>query len=105
MTSVSRVLAVWLTPVALLAAPAALCARAGDGLWLGLTLTLVPLIVVGLSARRAAAPGGPGRAERASLFPVVTVILARIVLGERITRHQEAGIAGALTGVALIAAG
>jgi drug/metabolite transporter (DMT)-like permease len=41
----------------------------------------------------------------ASLFPVMTVILARMVLGERIARHQEVGIAGALAGVALIAAG
>jgi drug/metabolite transporter (DMT)-like permease len=41
----------------------------------------------------------------ASLFPVTTVILARTVLGERIARHQEAGIAGALAGVALIAIG
>ena len=41
----------------------------------------------------------------ASLFPLMTVILARIVLGERITRHQEVGIAGALAGVALIAVG
>jgi hypothetical protein len=80
MTSVSRVLAVWLTPVALLAAPAALCARAGDGLWLGLTLTLVPLIVLGLPPRHAATPGGSGRAERASLFPVVTLLITVGVL-------------------------
>jgi drug/metabolite transporter (DMT)-like permease len=41
----------------------------------------------------------------ASLFPVITVLLARVMLGERIARHQEVGIAGALAGVALIAAG
>jgi drug/metabolite transporter (DMT)-like permease len=41
----------------------------------------------------------------ASLFPVMTVILARMVLGERIARHQEVGIAAALGGVALIAVG
>jgi drug/metabolite transporter (DMT)-like permease len=41
----------------------------------------------------------------ASLFPVTTVILARIVLGERIARRQEAGVVGALAGVALIAIG
>jgi drug/metabolite transporter (DMT)-like permease len=41
----------------------------------------------------------------ASLYPVVTVILARAVLGERVRREQEAGIAAALVGVALIASG
>jgi drug/metabolite transporter (DMT)-like permease len=41
----------------------------------------------------------------ASLYPVVTIVLARIVLAERIARSQEAGIALTLTGVALISAG
>ena len=41
----------------------------------------------------------------ASLFPVVTVALARIVLGERIAAVQGVGTAGALVGVVLIAAG
>jgi drug/metabolite transporter (DMT)-like permease len=41
----------------------------------------------------------------ASLFPVVTVALARVVLGERIAPLQRLGTVGALTGVALIAAG
>jgi hypothetical protein len=80
MTSVSRVLAVWLTPVALLAAPAALSTRAADGLWLGLILTLVPLIVLGLQGGRPAASIGAGRDERASLFPVVILLLAVGVL-------------------------
>jgi drug/metabolite transporter (DMT)-like permease len=40
-----------------------------------------------------------------SLYPVMTVVLARIVLGERVRRSQEAGIGGVLVGVALIAAG
>jgi uncharacterized membrane protein len=40
-----------------------------------------------------------------SLYPVVTIVLARIVLRERIARGQAVGIAGALTGVALISAG
>lgn len=41
----------------------------------------------------------------ASLFPVVTVILARAVLHERISRAQQTGVACALAGVALIAGG
>jgi len=38
----------------------------------------------------------------ASLFPVVTVILARVVLNERLSPSQGAGVVCALTGVALI---
>src|SRR5215510_15236175 len=62
MTSVSRILAVWLTPAVLLAVPAALATSAADGLWLGLTLSLVPLITLGLSPRRdeASTDGGRG---------------------------------------------
>jgi hypothetical protein len=77
MTSVARILAVWLTPAALLAVPAALATRAADGLWLGLTLSLVPLVTLGLaSGRRAAQPG----AGREALFPVVILLLTVGVL-------------------------
>jgi drug/metabolite transporter (DMT)-like permease len=40
-----------------------------------------------------------------SLYPVVTVLLAHILLGERLTRGQRAGVLVALAGVAAIAAG
>jgi drug/metabolite transporter (DMT)-like permease len=41
----------------------------------------------------------------ASLYPVVTIVLARTVLGERVARSQQAGIGLTLAGVALISAG
>ena len=41
----------------------------------------------------------------AQLYPVVTVLLARILLGERISRGQGAGVVSAFSGVALITAG
>jgi drug/metabolite transporter (DMT)-like permease len=41
----------------------------------------------------------------ASLYPIVIVVLARVLLAERIARPQLAGVAVALTGVALISAG
>jgi drug/metabolite transporter (DMT)-like permease len=41
----------------------------------------------------------------ASLYPVVTIVLARLVLHERVRPAQQAGIVVALAGVALISAG
>jgi drug/metabolite transporter (DMT)-like permease len=40
-----------------------------------------------------------------SLYPIVIVVLARVLLAERIARTQLAGVAVALAGVALISAG
>jgi drug/metabolite transporter (DMT)-like permease len=41
----------------------------------------------------------------ASLYPIVTVLLARLVLKERVARSQEVGIVLTLAGVAFISAG
>jgi drug/metabolite transporter (DMT)-like permease len=41
----------------------------------------------------------------ASLYPVVTVLLARFVLGERLARAQAVGVAVVFAGVALVAGG
>jgi drug/metabolite transporter (DMT)-like permease len=41
----------------------------------------------------------------ASLYPVVTVLLARTALRERVQRTQEAGVVVTLAGVALVSAG
>jgi drug/metabolite transporter (DMT)-like permease len=43
-------------------------------------------------------------AVTSSLYPVTTVVLARVVLRERVQRVQEVGIVAALAGVALMAA-
>jgi drug/metabolite transporter (DMT)-like permease len=40
-----------------------------------------------------------------SLYPAVTVLLARLLLGERVSRTQEAGVAACLAGVLAITAG
>jgi len=40
-----------------------------------------------------------------SLYPVVTVLLAGVVHGERLRSVQTVGVVGALAGVVLIAAG
>jgi drug/metabolite transporter (DMT)-like permease len=40
-----------------------------------------------------------------SLYPVVTVLLARGILGERLTRSQGVGVGIALAGVAMVSAG
>jgi drug/metabolite transporter (DMT)-like permease len=44
-------------------------------------------------------------AVAASLYPVTTVMLAALLLGERVQGVQRAGVIVALSGVVLIAAG
>jgi drug/metabolite transporter (DMT)-like permease len=41
----------------------------------------------------------------ASLYPVTTVVLARLLLGERIAAAQQLGVVAALSGVVLITGG
>jgi drug/metabolite transporter (DMT)-like permease len=41
----------------------------------------------------------------ASLYPIITVALARVVLRERVGRGQQAGVVATLAGVAMISAG
>ena len=40
-----------------------------------------------------------------SLYPAVTVVLARVVLAERVARSQEVGVVLTLAGVVAISAG
>ncbi|MGI8904204.1 MAG: EamA family transporter [Solirubrobacteraceae bacterium] len=88
-------------------------ARPAPGALLALLAGLGPLAVVGLLDL--SANGLYALATRhgllsvvavaSSLYPLGTVLLARVLLGERVRRVQELGIAAALMGVVLIAAG
>ena len=74
-------------------------------------LALVAVIGVGDLLANLAFGAASTRADVAivavlgSLYPVMTVLLARFVHGERLGQAQTAGVTGALTGVVLIAAG
>ena len=72
------------------------------------SLALIGLLDVGANASIAIATDTgllSVVAVLASLYPVATVILARALLNERLVRIQAAGVAVALLGIALIAAG
>jgi drug/metabolite transporter (DMT)-like permease len=96
------------------AAALALAAAVGVSAPLRVPLPLLPtLIVIGLADVGANVLFGLAStrgllavaAVLASLYPVVTVALARIVLGERLAASQRLGGAGAIAGAALVAAG
>jgi len=92
----------------LLVAAAALRPRLAMGRSDAATLMLVGVLDVSANGLFAAA-ANEGLVSLAavlsSLYPVVTVALARMVLGERVLPVQRAGIAAVLAGVALISAG
>jgi drug/metabolite transporter (DMT)-like permease len=81
--------------------------RLGDR-WRLLPLSVVAALDLGANGLYAVATRHGLLAEVAvgsSLYPLATVVLARIVLGERVHRIQELGIVAAIVGVAMIAAG
>ena len=73
----------------------------------------LPLVLVGVFDQAANALYGFAStvglvslsAVLASLYPVATIVLARLVLHERISRVQQTGVVLALAGVALVAGG
>src|SRR5436190_1827251 len=77
------------------------------GHWRG--LIAIGLLDTGGNALFAAASSSHGllsvESVLASLYPVVTVLLARLMLGERVQRTQDAGVLLVLVGVVLITAG
>jgi uncharacterized membrane protein len=80
--------------------------RVGRGLW-PFVLGSGVLDILANIAFAAAAAAGPLAiaAVLAGLYPVATVVLAQIVLHERLSHGQWVGVATALAGVGLIAAG
>jgi drug/metabolite transporter (DMT)-like permease len=75
---------------------------------LGLAVATLGVLDVGANVLFATASAKENPAAVAvlgSLYPVMTVMLARTLLGERLSRSQTAGVAGTMVGVALIALG
>jgi drug/metabolite transporter (DMT)-like permease len=75
--------------------------------WLG--LAAIGLLDTGGNALFAAASSTHGLLSvvsvLATLYPVVTVLLAKLILGERVQRTQDIGVVVALVGAVLITAG
>lgn len=79
--------------------------RPGRGLWPLAAMGVLDVSATGLYAVATRHGLLSVVSVAASLYPLATVVLARVVLGERVRRVQELGIAAALTGVVLMAAG
>ena len=102
MTDAVRLLAVWLTPALWLSMPALILARGSEGLWVGLALTVAPLIalLVPGSAEPSRSDAG-ARFRRAVLLAVAGIsIWANIGLAADVATWQGVprwqGIAGAV---------
>lgn len=80
--------------------------RVGRGLWPFVIGSGVLDVTASITFAAAVAIGPLAIASvLAGLYPVTTVVLAQVVLHERLSRWQTAGMAAALAGVGLIAAG
>jgi drug/metabolite transporter (DMT)-like permease len=79
----------------------------GDRRWLGLSAVVGVFDVVGNGLFVASTQTGrlAIAAVTSSLYPVMTVVLARVVLGERFARIHVAGIVVAMIAIAAITAG
>jgi len=76
MSAAARVLAVWLTPALWLGMPTLILEHGPDGLWMGLSLTLTPLIAAGMWGS-----AGEGQEERRPLLSIVVLfVVVAIVL-------------------------
>jgi uncharacterized membrane protein len=106
---------VWAATMARVASvPTVVAAAAVSGAGLALPRRVVPVVLLAGLLDAGANVSFAAASQRGlvsvvavlgSLYPVVTVALARAVLDERVGRAQAAGVAAALTGVVLIAAG
>lgn len=102
--TVNRTTSVLLLTAALLVTRPKLSLRAGDMRILAI-VGILDIAANGFFALAATKGLVSVVAVLSSLYPVMTVILARVVLGERLRAIQRAGAFAALAGVALISAG
>jgi drug/metabolite transporter (DMT)-like permease len=88
--------------VALRQTPLRPAAGTGSRIWAAGVLDVVANLLFLLASRRGLLSVV---AVLTSMYPASTVVLARLVLGERLTAFRSTGLAAAAAGVALIAAG